>query len=456
MNRSIFSIVMFFLWVSSFLIFSSRTIEASAILAGPMLGHVTESTAVVWVRSANSAEVEALATQSDTTVVGLLEKANIGGFVRFHFRGLIPGRPVHVTVRARLSEDLWDTYDLAFTTPKPPEAFGTLRIAFGSCSQDSRHPYVPVYEAMAFEQPDLALFVGDNSYFVVGEGDWSTSGPIGDWNSSQQMIERHMRTRTNPYLQRLLRSVPTYGIWDDHDYGPNNSDREFKGREIAHKVFRGVWANPDYGTPSTPGIFSKFRRGPVDIFLMDGRYHKYVSTSNHPDVPREHAAIWGTQQLKWLMDELRRSTAPVKVIANGTQVISKNSRGEGHFNEAPEELERLLIFLRENRIGGVIFLTGDRHYTEVMRLTQDGGPDILEFTSSPFQQGQAVTPLELDHGTNIWAMHGNSYGLVTISVGRDGEGSVRFEMRDANNYVPLRDQSEYALAEFALDSLLYD
>lgn len=443
------------LCVGGFLLLAPQRGEASQVLAGPMVGHVTESTAIVWIRLGKVSGFEAVATQSGTQVTGELIETEVRGFYHVHFRGLVPSRPVHVTIRAQDKNGEWETHDLVFTTASPPESTGTLRIAFGSCSQDSRRPFAPVYEAMAFEQPDLALFIGDNSYFVVGEGDWSTSGPIGDWTSREQMISRHMRTRTNPYLQHLLRSVPSYGIWDDHDFGPNNSDREFEGKELALEAFRAVWANPGYGTPSTPGVFSKFRRGPVDIFLMDGRYHKYVDTPEHPNVSAKDEVIWGDEQLAWLCDELKRSTAPVKVIANGTQVISKDGRGEGHFNEAPGEIERLLEFLKENKIGGVVFFTGDRHYTEVMRLRQDGAPDIIEFTSSPIQQGQAVAPLERAHDTHLWAMRGNSYGLVTISVGEEGEGFVRFEMRDANNYVPMRNGVP-AMSEFSLKSLQYE
>ena len=30
----------------------------------------------------------------------------------------------------------------------------------------------------------------------------------------------------------VLRQVPTYAIWDDHDYGPNNSDGTAKGKSF--------------------------------------------------------------------------------------------------------------------------------------------------------------------------------------------------------------------------------
>ncbi|MBI2423014.1 MAG: alkaline phosphatase family protein [Candidatus Hydrogenedentes bacterium] len=424
--------------------------QAPGLIAGPMIGHVTESTALVWFYQNNGVDVWGEAFQSGHRLQGIRDGLTL------RFADLQPDQPLRVQIHVGDRDGAWETEELLFRTAPVPTETGKLRLAFGSCSKDSLHPYVPVMEAMAFEQPDLALFVGDNSYFVVGDGNWSTSGPKGDWNSSEQMLARHLRTRTNPYFQRLFRSVPGYGIWDDHDYGPNNTDRTFPMKDAALDVFKYVWANPGYGTPETPGIFSTFRRGPAQIFLMDDRYHKWVKTEEHPEVSSSEATIWGEGQFAWLLDELKRSKAPVKIIANGTQVISNDGRGEGHANEAPEELGKLLAFLRENRIGGVIFLSGDRHFTEVCRLQQEGGPDLLEFTSSPIQQDRPVGPMAepRNHPTHVWSANGNSYGLVTIDAAPDGQGFVRFEMRDANNHVPVINE-QAAQSEFPLSSLYY-
>jgi alkaline phosphatase D len=422
-----------------------------------MVGHVTESTATVWMRVGQpSTQIRATAHQNGNSVEGTPTTLGSLNHILMKFEDLLPGMPTHAQiVVGEEGERPIETHDVFFRTASPPEATGGLRIAFGSCSQDSRRPYAPVYEAMAFEQPDLAIFVGDNTYFIVGDGHWNTSGPIGDWTSAEAMLSRHMRTRTNPYLQRLLRSVPCYAVWDDHDYGPNNSDRTFELRDSALQAFRQVWANPSYGTADTQGIFSNFRRGPVEVFLMDGRYHKWVATDKHPSVSDKDAEIWGEGQLNWLLDGLSRSSAPIKVIANGTQIISKDGRGEGHFNEAPQELNKLLAFLKERKIGGVIFLSGDRHMTEVLRLEQSDGPDILEFTSSPIQQGQAFGVIERDHPTHVWAARGNSYGLLTIEVEGTRDGLIRFEMRDANNYVPKAGDRRMA-SEFPVSSLMYE
>ena len=134
---------------------------------------------------------------------------------------------------------------------------------------------------------------------------------------------------------------------------PMTPYRYFENKGHALRVFKQVWANPSYGTEAVPGIFSSFRRGAVEFFLMDGRYHKDVRNAD-----QQEATIWGEDQLQWLFRGLLTSTAPVKVIANGTQFMDLGSTGEGHYPEARDEYQRILSFLSQNRIGGVIFLLG--------------------------------------------------------------------------------------------------
>lgn len=296
------------------------------LTAGPMVGHVSESTATVWMRvDVSRPQILATAYQNGNRVEGKRSAYRRAQYVEMRFEGLLPGVATHVQVFVgEEGKFAIETHDVFFRTSPPPEATGTVRLAFGSCSQDSRRPYAPVYEAMAFEDPDLAIFVGDNSYFVVGDGHWNTSGPIGDWTSHEAMLSRHMRTRTNPYLQRLLRSVPCYAVWDDHDYGPNNSDRTFKNRDMALEVFQLVWANPGYGTAETRGIFSNFRHGPIEVFLMDGRYHKWVATGAHPSVSDEEAEIWGG--------------GPTRMATRGAR--SKQRSDKGHRKWNANHLER--------------------------------------------------------------------------------------------------------------------
>lgn len=406
--------------------------------AGPMLGHVSDSRANIWIRIKRGTTLTGVATQGDTTHEITHWQDRGADCHVLGFSGLQPATKTTVTLTAEREGSDPEDVTVNFRTYPVPSETGQVRLAFGSCSKISQYPSGPIYDAIAEESPELMIFLGDNAYFIVGDGSdkhFGTTGLVGDWNFPDSMRARHLITRVHPDLQGMLRTVPSYGIWDDHDYGPNNADRTFELREEALRVFKQMWANPGWGTPDTPGIFSSFRCGPAEIFLMDDRYYKY-SPEVHDDVTLEDGEIWGKRQLEWLLEALKNSTAPVKVIANGTQVISRDTRGEGHYQEAQGEQRELLDFLAENQIGGVVFLSGDRHHSEAMQMAQPDGTLLVEATSSPLQQDQVVTHFDRSHPNMIWGMYGNNYGLLTIDVSADKQGTVTFETRDEKNETP--------------------
>lgn len=407
-----------------------------------MVGHVDDSSGVVWLRIKMGAELKATAAQDDSEAVPSRVEDLGEGFYRLHFSGLKPATETSVRIEVRRPGDETETREATFRTSPEPSATGTVRLAFGSCSKLSQYGVAPVYNAIADEKPDLFIFGGDSVYFIAG-----------DWDLYESMLARHLRTRMHPDLQRMSRTVPSYAIWDDHDFGPNNGDSTFPMKEEAARAFKLVWANPSYGSEEIPGIFSSFRHGPVEVFLMDNRTHKY-SHQRHADVTLETGVIWGEAQTEWLLAGLKVSTAPVKLIANGTQVLSMGERGEGHHTEALGERRRLLEFLEREKIGGVVFLTGDRHYTEAMQQAQSDGTLVLDFTSSPLQQGQKVAAVNYPHPSQVWSMRGNSYGLVTVDIPAEGAGTIRFEARDEENRLVEID-GETRATTWPLDELHY-
>ena len=436
MNKQAYAVsavLLFQLW------YASAAAGPKLIHAGPMIGHVSDTTANIWIRTKAGARIKADVVQ-DAQSHPATEIKDLGANCHIvSFSGLRASTDTVVNFNVSRAGSESETVRVSFRTYPAPARTGRVRIAFGSCSKISQYPSGPIYDAIKEESPELMIFLGDNAYFIVADGSkrhFQTSGPIGDWNFPESMFARHLLTRVHSDLQPMFRHVPSYGIWDDHDYGPNNADRTFELKEEALTIFRQMWANPGWGTEETPGIFSSFRCGPAEIFLLDDRYHKY-SHLEHKDVTAEDGAIWGEAQLDWLIDKLKQSTAPVKVIANGTQVLCKDGRGEGHQLESPSEYRKLSEALAEHKIGGVVFLSGDRHHSEAMQQRQPDGTLLLEATSSPLQQDQRPAILDRHHENQIWGMRGNNYGLLTIDIpeGRRGsdQGTITVEMRDEEN-----------------------
>jgi alkaline phosphatase D len=293
---------------------------------------------------------------------------------RYRYRLEIDGRDVTLPHTLRFqTQPLWQW------RTDPPE----FTVALGSCLfvNDSLFdrpgdPYGGDYrilEAIAARNPDLMLWLGDNTYYREM-----------DWTSVRRMNERQAHTRALPELQALLGATHHYAIWDDHDFGPNNSDRTFPLRREALDVFRRFWANHTYGIEEARGVFGRFVWGDVEFFLLDDRYHRSPNA-----MPEDSTTtMFGREQLQWLKESLVSSLATFKIVANGNQMLVPN-RFES-FAKYRREYEEFRSWLEASGVEGVLFLSGDRHLTELNRLDREGSYPLYEYTSSPLTSAPAA------------------------------------------------------------------
>lgn len=429
--------------------------------AGPMLGHVSSDEVRLWYQvhigadsARTAADVRAELQVGDRPFVAADEVREFEQGCRVAiFRGVAGD---NFTARVKSGDEERDVHGRL--APMPSNT-GHVVLAFGSCSRDSEFGRTPVFARIPEHDPDVMLFAGDNSYFIrggTGPNRYSTTTKEGDWETLEKMLARHLQSRRLPSLQKLISTTPCYAIWDDHDYGPNDADRDYPGKDRALAAFDSMWANPDRpeGAPEG-GCISTFRRGPIEVWMLDGRWFKKTRDANKKLLP--NATIWGADQIAWLERTLLASTAPVKVIVSGTQIFERGFVGEGHWQEAKEERARFESFLRDNRIDGVIVLSGDRHHHELMRVGPVEGAYVYEFTSSPFQYGQKVGPIpkERSNPTRLWGTRGNGFGLVTIDVRGERDGDLRFEVFGENDKVP-NDGDTPCSRTITLGDLYYD
>ncbi len=185
---------------------------------------------------------------------------------------------------------------------------GSFRAAFGSCARLQIDTDQRIFSVAQALEPDLMFFLGDNIY-----ADTTEPQAVADLYRRQREIER---------LKPFIRATPSLAIWDDHDFGINDSDRTNPIREQSLTLFKNYWANPSYGLPGTPGIFFKYTYGGVDFFFLDGRY--YRDPADAPDVAGK--TMLGAEQKAWLKDELRASRAPFKVLVSGGGFYESRAR----------------------------------------------------------------------------------------------------------------------------------
>ena len=217
--------------------------------------------------------------------------------------------------------------------------------------------------------------------------------------------------------------TPTLGIWDDHDFGPNNSDRTAEGRMESLATFQSMWANPSYGEPGHPGIYHHFQHGDIAFFMLDDRFYRSPNRSED----RGDKTMLGERQWAWLKAGLKQSTAKLKFIASGSEW-----QKHGHvdsWTSFRREQRAFFEWIDQEGIEGVILLSGDRHFTGGYQINQR----VMEITSGPLGSNNYPTPnlpeMFLNHGVGklycVFDVDTRSeVPQVILEVHRAGEGLI--------------------------------
>jgi len=365
---------------------------ASPVLAqvpinGPMLGYTDMFEATVWMQCPGpcNARLEYWELDRPDSMLTTAEQrsqplnANAMDFVvapllpgtTYGYRVLLEGKPIDVGQPLTFkTQPLWKFRSA------PPD----LTFALGSCAYIGEPVYdrpgkpygsgYEIFDAIAATNPDLMLWLGDNMY--LREPDWGTRTGY---------LHRYTHARSTPQLQRLLRSTQHYAIWDDHDFGSNDADGSFVNSAIAKDMFDLFWPNPTCGVTGANGITSMFTYADVDVFLMDDRTFRVPG-----DLKTSTPAMLGNAQLDWLIRALKYSDATFKIVAIGSPVLNPNAVYE-NYATMPDERTELLRRIEVEGIKGVVFLTGDRHFTELTELDIADGRKLYDLTCSPLTSG---------------------------------------------------------------------
>lgn len=273
-----------------------------------------------------------------------------------------------------------------------------------------------IFYAMKRKKSDFMVWLGDNTYYFYPK----------QYSSYQDMFKRQLRIRRYYYkiYKDFLANQPNYAIWDDHDYASGNSDKNFALKDSSLKIFKGFWPNAYPQGEQLNGNYFSFRYYDAEFFMCDDRYFR--------DPPGDSAAaMLGETQLIWLKNKLLMSDAAFKFICIGSAVLNDNSLGES-YSQYPKERNGLFNFIADNNIKGVMFLSGDKHYSEVSKRYWKGYP-LYDFTCSSLTALPHPLPLKLlGLYHNRWRVRGTefpfrNFGRISIN-GEQGNRSLKMEI----------------------------
>ncbi len=353
-------------------------VGTARLMAGPMLGHTGPAEARIWIRAGAAVpwsvrisespemedprEIPGPGLSLDSAFTGTTIVRDLKPATHYYYEVLLEGRSQTVAPLP------------FFTTAPETGTKGRQRIAFGSCVGETPLECSAAWGEIATRRDlgaggggfDLFLMLGDNHY--------------ANTTATEKLRFFYTAHRLTAGWREFSAHRPVYAIWDDHDYGANNSDGTQKGKENSLKVFQEFWANPGCGEPDNPGCYFTFQRGDVQFFMLDGRYHR--SPDGAKDGPDK--TMFGTAQLAWLKRELLASKATVKLLANGSEWQSFGSVDS--YSRYKVERDALLKWIDQEKIQGVVLLSGDRHFSSAYHVLGR----FVELVSSPLGSRNAM------------------------------------------------------------------
>ncbi|MDZ7342325.1 MAG: alkaline phosphatase D family protein [candidate division KSB1 bacterium] len=453
---------------------------------GPIVGAVTATSARFVVHTDTAAWVKVYLAQDTTTwskgiystvvetnaandYFGLLEATGLKPSSTYFYRSVIDGQPK-------------PKYVGRFKTFPAPGQVEPFRFLFGSCQQayydDPRSGFGFIFPKMAQE----------GALFFLQQGDWiypdTTDREQGDsLNFFAKHVDQIFETYRDRYdpnfpMIELLKVTPVDFTYDDHDWVDNNCDGTYMNLGGSNSIQVYQQAFPHYPLANaSKGVWHKFTCGNVDVFMIDNRAQRdpnlnalqwlqdrFVFKANFLD----NHSILGAEQMNWLLDQLKASTATWKFISSGTPFnpawrglielalllqgtpydpIVDPATGQkasmaflaGEFVDKwagfPSDIYKLLKAIIENNIQNVIFLSGDTHTSAIDDGTHSLIPELMD---CPLDRtnSQIVAVAKEGFKVDIWNKGGqtyqnalpndlgNTYGRVSV-FGRD---SVKLEV----------------------------
>lgn len=302
-------------------------------------------------------------------------------------------------------------------------------IAFGSCAHQNDPQ--PILMTVAALKPDAFIYLGDNIY--------------SDTYSMDTLRKNYQVLGAKPEHQALKASTEIYAVWDDHDYGYNDSGRHYPFKKESKEIFLGFFGNQNDSTLTKhEGIYhtawmeNAGKR--IQIIFPDMRTFRdkvlpyngnragqkgYAYELDYSPYTTPDSTMLGETQWKWLEEQLLLP-ADVRIIASSTQ-FSITHNGYEAWANFPHEQKRFVDLIRKTNANGVFFISGDVHYAELSKLNVENGYPLYDVTSSGITSTwDFATPNDNRLAGPVME---NNYGLVTIDWSKE-DPEITWQIHD--------------------------
>jgi alkaline phosphatase D len=314
---------------------------------GPLLGCGSD---VVWVRTSAAATV-VLEHGFSADFVGSITSpsivTNVASDFTAHFR--LANLPPDTLVYYRVwMNGALVTPAKRFRTPPPEDQLRTVRIAVFNDWARSKFPGLA---SSLSHQPHLVILGGD-----LPHSNPPNLGPMRRMYQETRSTASDLGRDIKTGLIDVAEQIPSCHMWDDHDYGGDNSDGTYKNKDQARQAYREYWPMASDPGPGT-AIYQKLSySGTVDVFLLDLRSERDpIRKAEGPD-----KSMMGAEQKQWFKDQLLTSNAPWKLVVTSVP-FNPTAKKVGGWVTYMTERRELIDFVRSHGITGVVLASGDIH-----------------------------------------------------------------------------------------------
>ena len=406
---------------------------------GTAVGDVTADRALVWSRTDRPARllVEYATSPSfrDARRVRGSAALDFTGFTaRVDLQGLPPGQTITYRVtfeslvdRGLLSEPVIGS----FRTPPSDRKEVTFAWGGDTVGQgwgiDLARGGMTIYESLRRAGPDFFIHSGDTIYpdnpllpeVTLDDGTvWRNVVTEAKSKVAETLDEfrgNYVYNLLDEHLRRFQAEVPLVVQWDDHEVlnnwypGEILDDPRYTEKSVDLLAARARRAFLEFQPIRHEGsdeerIFRTVRFGPlVEVFVLDMRSYRGPNTrADQPGAP-----FLGEEQLLWLVDRMRGSTATWKIVASDMPIglvvrdqpegFEAVANGNGPPKGREEEIARLLRSLRDARVRNVVWLTTDVHHAAALHYHPDRAQfrefhPFREYVAGPLHAGTFGPP----------------------------------------------------------------
>ena len=240
-----------------------------------------------------------------------------------------------------------------------PEGPADYKIVFGSCQKTGSES--DIFGKILAENPLFYLQIGDLHYENIGS------------DCQKRFDSTYNVVFSSKAQAALYQNVPLVYMWDDHDYGPNNSGAFNPCREVAIRQYKNHFPHyPLAFDDITSPISQVFDAGRVTFLLTDMRSQKMPPEYSECTRTKTGSNFGSEAHLSWFFDRLLEAKNKGHVVAwinsypwiNGPGGPNYKCNEKDNWGGYPEERTKIADFIKQHQIP-VFILSGDAHMVAI-------------------------------------------------------------------------------------------